>query len=222
MRCHQGNLRLRRQSQVQEMASVCSSHGGCLCQRASQIPPYGPAEQDRHYRSVDSSRSGVIVLHYDTATNQITIAYFNHWRTRLVATWTVDSGLASCVSAQTKPSGGSIASGFSVLTDGSLNWDQVVLGRLILNLDDPTRHYYPLVPIAFAPEDVIVSPFHDLRSILNQPRGSRFIDGLKNLFPEIDRNAINEIADQKLITYKLVDSESVSTAWSKRMRRDVG
>lgn len=40
----------------------------------------------------------------------------------------------------------------SVLSDGSLNWDEAKLGRLVVNLDDPAQDYYPEDSIGISPQ----------------------------------------------------------------------
>lgn len=106
----------------------------------------------------------------------------------------------------------SSASSFSVLTDVFLNWDEVALGRLILNLDDPAQEFYPPTSIEFTPEEINVGPFKDARLIFDQPLGSGLIERAKHfLLPGKDQSmkALDGIANRTSITYRLLNSGAV-------------
>lgn len=103
----------------------------------------------------------------------------------------------------------SVPSVFTVMLDKGLNWNEVELGRLVLNLDDPILDYYPPVP-ELDPKNVSVRIFQDLGTLLQQ-KGS-LIDWVKKLFSN-EKN-LREIAftdsnTQKAVSVKLLNSGAV-------------
>jgi nucleoside phosphorylase len=78
--------------------------------------------------------------------------------------------------------GGLGVSAFSVLVDGSLSWNEVALGRLVLNLDDPGQDYYPPSRLAVPPEEIAVGPFKEITQILQKRSESRFATQFKKIF----------------------------------------
>ena len=105
----------------------------------------------------------------------------------------------------------SSASSFSVLTGELLNWDEVALGRLVLNLDDPGQDFYPHGSTELRPEEISVGPFKDARFVFDRPSGTGLIERAKNfLWPGNDQNmkAVDEIS-RTSVTYRLLNSGAV-------------
>jgi nucleoside phosphorylase len=119
----------------------------------------------------------------------------------------------------------------SVLAQKSLNWDEVALGRLISNIDDPAEEYYPTTPISLSPEEISVNPFQDIRSIIKQQRLSPFGGKFKSLLfgNDSQRSKDSDIdVTNRSITYKLLNSGTFfreliknegTRRWVERMHR---
>src|SRR5271170_4783944 len=62
---------------------------------------------------------------------------------------------------------------FSVFPGRFLNWDEVTLGRLVLDLRDPVQHFCPhTIPIG--PNEISIIPFEEITPMLNRRGESRF------------------------------------------------
>jgi hypothetical protein len=119
----------------------------------------------------------------------------------------------------------------SVLAQKSLNWDEVALGRLVSNIDDPAEEYYPTTPISLSPDEISVHPFQDIRSIIKQQSLSPFCAKFKNLLFGNDgkrsKDSDSNVANRS-ITYKLLNSGTFfleliknegTRRWVERMHR---
>jgi nucleoside phosphorylase len=105
--------------------------------------------------------------------------------------------------------GGLGVSAFSVLVDGSLSWNEVALGRLVLNLDDPGQDYYPPTRIAVPPEEIAVSPFKEITQILQKRSESRFATGFRKMFLGQSPRSTNlpeKLVTIRSVTHKLLNS----------------
>jgi len=87
-----------------------------------------------------------------------------------------------------------------------LNWDEVALGRLVLDLRHPEQDFCPhTVPLA--PEEISIFPFEEIKPILNHRgvcRSSALLAKLiSGLFPN---NGSVEYVARRSIVYKLLNS----------------
>jgi len=93
---------------------------------------------------------------------------------------------------------------FSVFPGRFLSWDEVALGRLVLNLRDPAQHFCPST-IVIDPTEVSVRPFVEIIPMMSYKGNSAFqrlANLISNLFPGKSAESIS----QRSITYRLINS----------------
>ena len=98
-----------------------------------------------------------------------------------------------------------LISWFSVFPGRFLNWDEVALGRLILNLDNPVQDFCSYT-IPITPEEISVFPFEEIKPILNHNGDSLFSTILWNLISGLFPNSSMEFVAQRSIKYTLINS----------------
>jgi nucleoside phosphorylase len=97
---------------------------------------------------------------------------------------------------------------FSVFSPRFLNWDEVALGRLVLDLNDPGQDFCHTT-IAANRREISVLPFEEIKTILDQQKRSRLPGMFAKLFSgKIDtaKHSVEKIAAIRSITYKLLNS----------------
>ena len=96
----------------------------------------------------------------------------------------------------------------SVLAAGSLNWDEVGLGRLVLNISNPAEEYYCHSTITVTPDQCSIDPFYDIKGVIKQQKKSPFAQTfLDFLFQSV---AMTPTPDEdtiasRSVTYKLLN-----------------
>jgi nucleoside phosphorylase len=106
-------------------------------------------------------------------------------------------------------SGGSSNPVFSVLVHESLSWNEVALGRLVLNLDDPGQDFYIPPDVEILPEEIAVRPFRDIEHILEKRSKSHFAKGFIKTFLSKGSQTLDRAPGptyNRLVTYKLLNS----------------
>jgi nucleoside phosphorylase len=100
-----------------------------------------------------------------------------------------------------------ICSTFSTIMPKMLNWDEVALGRLVINLNDPSQDYYPPTETELALQEVSVDYLIDVRAILGFPK---VFEMIRRIFdPGQSRQAVMEKLTKESITYRLMNTGAV-------------
>jgi nucleoside phosphorylase len=101
--------------------------------------------------------------------------------------------------------------GFSFILDRTLNWDEAALGRLVLDLKQPSHDFFH-PPTGTESPRVSIHVFNDISPLINQwKNSSAFITKLQQLIFGDSARAEQEFADStesKLVTYKLLNHGS--------------
>ena len=101
-----------------------------------------------------------------------------------------------------------LISWFSVFPGRFLNWDEVALGRLVLNLRKPEQDFCPdTIPVT--PEEISIFPFQEIKQILKHQSKSQFSKMVTKLISGLSpRNHSIEFVVRRSIQYTLLNSGS--------------